>query len=181
MVCNAPNAPPRASTREVFAVDTAQVQEHIWRSVSPVPVTGCWLWTLQVGANGYPRMSIGQKSYLPAHRIAYRAFRLNGKPIPEGMFVCHKCDTPSCVNPDHLFLGTARDNTRDMIAKGRSRLFGSVVDESHCCRGHAWSAENTYWYRGSRQCRTCNKIAATKYRARLAARKATAKNTEVAA
>ena len=51
-----------------------------------------------------------------AHRFFYK--QLVGE-IPEGMFVCHKCDTPDCVNPEHLFLGTAKDNTQDMLSKNR--------------------------------------------------------------
>ena len=63
----------------------------------------------------YGRLRIGDKKML-AHRFAYeRAF---GQ-IPAGMFVCHKCDNPRCCNPDHLFLGTAKDNTQDAIKKGR--------------------------------------------------------------
>lgn len=53
-----------------------------------------------------------------AHRASYQAFR---GPIPRGLFVCHRCDTPSCVNPDHLFLGTVYDNNADRKAKGRAR------------------------------------------------------------
>lgn len=72
----------------------------------------CWLWTGNLATTGYGRI---KKLY--AHRISYEMF--NGK-IPDGMFVCHKCDNPPCVNPDHLFLGTQLDNIRDMHKKGRN-------------------------------------------------------------
>jgi hypothetical protein len=79
----------------------------------PEPNTGCLLWT--GGYGGY-----GRFRRLVAHRYSWeRAFGV----IPAGMLVCHKCDTPACVNPDHLFLGTDLDNARDKITKGRA-LFG---------------------------------------------------------
>lgn len=73
----------------------------------------CWLWTAGK-SNGY---GVYRHS-LKAHRVSYE---LSFGPIPVGMFVCHKCDTPLCVRPDHLFLGTAGDNNADRAAKGRSR------------------------------------------------------------
>ncbi len=60
-----------------------------------------------------------------AHRLSYQ---LQVGPIPDGMFVLHKCDTPLCIEPDHLFPGTPKDNTRDMMAKGRQKFFiGKVI------------------------------------------------------
>lgn len=76
---------------------------------------GCWLWTRSKTAAGYgAKWWKGRLTY--AHRIA---FELAVGPIPEGMLVCHRCDTPACCNPDHLFLGTDKSNLVDMQTKGR--------------------------------------------------------------
>jgi hypothetical protein len=78
---------------------------------------GCWLWDGWKQSSGYGGFQIGEKKY-GAHRVSYEM--ANGS-IPEGMLVCHHCDTPRCVRPEHLFLGTPLDNMRDKIRKGRSR------------------------------------------------------------
>ena len=83
-----------------------------------VTESGCMIWTGCVDANGYGKIGYGGKMHL-AHRLSYES--VNGK-IPDGMHVCHKCDTPSCVNPDHLFLGTQADNISDMVSKGRGAI-----------------------------------------------------------
>jgi hypothetical protein len=75
----------------------------------------CWFWGGTRNVDGYGRVRINGKSD-GAHRVSYE-YHIG--PIPKGLYVCHKCDCPPCVNPDHLFLGTARDNARDKIAKGR--------------------------------------------------------------
>lgn len=81
---------------------------------------GCWVWTASLNGTGYGQFSIHNKP-VRAHRYAYEL--LNG-PIPAGKRVCHTCDNPPCVRPDHLFIGTAKDNTLDMIRKGRNRFEG---------------------------------------------------------
>lgn len=84
----------------------------------PVTETGCLLWTGPAAPNGYGKIRVpGNRIPVSAHCAAYEA--KIGQAIDQGMHVCHKCDTKSCVNPDHLFLGTRSDNMRDMVKKGR--------------------------------------------------------------
>jgi hypothetical protein len=81
----------------------------------PEPNSGCWLWVRNYGGGRYGRLTIDGEE-VGAHRFSYE--RAHG-PIPEGSHVLHRCDTPICVNPDHLFLGTHAGNLQDAANKGR--------------------------------------------------------------
>lgn len=78
---------------------------------------GCWYWTGYLNTRGYGVVRVGRKTAL-AHRFSYS---IHKGEIPNGLFACHRCDNPSCINPDHIFLGTNQDNMNDMKLKGRSQ------------------------------------------------------------
>lgn len=86
-----------------------------------VDPSGCWMWTGGSRCNSkgvlYPRHWSDNGKSIGAHRFSFELY--NG-PIPTGMYVCHRCDTPMCVNPEHLFTGTHHENMHDMVSKGRS-------------------------------------------------------------
>lgn len=76
----------------------------------------CWMWTAGTDKDGYGKFQWDGETKR-AHRFSYTFFR---GPIPTGLFVCHSCDRPGCVNPEHLWLGTTKDNSADMKKKGRA-------------------------------------------------------------
>lgn len=124
----------------------------------------CWPWTGAVTGKGYGKISLAYR-----HRNAHRvAFELWHGPIPDGLLVCHRCDNRPCCNPAHLFVGTAKDNAEDMMAKGRwKRPPATVVLSSACPNGHPYVDGS--WARakeGHRTCRVCQRDAKRRWRAR---------------
>jgi len=122
----------------------------------------CWIWRGYKNRHGYGQMTLrgGRNEY--SHRLSYNLFV---GAIPKGKCVLHKCDNPPCINPDHLFLGTRKDNVTDMDKKGRrnSGSYNSV--KTHCSRGHEYTADNTVYYSWaktphitSRRCKKCMKM-----------------------
>lgn len=99
-------------------------QLAFWNRVAIGELSECWLWIGDVSEAGYGVFSVNHTG-TGAHRVAYEY--ANGI-IPDGMNVCHRCDVPPCVNPNHLFLGTHQDNMDDKVSKGRqpNRFTGSV-------------------------------------------------------
>lgn len=112
----------------------------------------CWIW-IGAQSHGYGVFYITPRRHVRAHRFSFELH--SGAEIPVGLMVCHRCDNPLCVNPDHLFLGTARDNFADAVSKGRidpkavpeGRRFKAGVPQPRqaaprCRRGHLLTPDN---------------------------------------
>lgn len=153
---------------------------HAWLDrVEMGAPSGCWLWAGAQSSDGYgylypPGQDRGERRAIRAHRWSVLT---SGRALPDDAVVLHRCDTPLCVNPDHLTVGTHADNVADMIAKGRRRKVtgwtfslppGSRSGERHsqygkrktaCKNGHEFTPENTgQAHNGSRRCKQCSRI-----------------------
>lgn len=102
----------------IFKNHALTAQERFFKNISNESHDrGCWIWTGLKNRQGYGKLTIDYKTVI-THRYSWI---LHNGDIPERILICHKCDTPSCVNPDHLFLGAYSDNMKDMVKKGRNR------------------------------------------------------------
>lgn len=128
--------------------------------IERIPDAGCWLWTGSMQLSGY-----GKFRGRVAHRLSWEMHR---GAIPEGMCVCHKCDVPCCVNPNHLFIGTHKENMHDAWEKGRLKIpSNGYALKTHCVNGHALTEENVYLELGRfRKCRICSRAAKRRYKQR---------------
>lgn len=103
-------------------------KQFILERIQKHPSTGCWIWQRSFNVvNGYAAIGTPDGRVTVGHRVVWRLW--NGE-IPKGMFVCHKCDVPACLNPEHLFLGTAKDNSQDCVRKGRHK-HATFYGENH--------------------------------------------------
>ena len=120
----------RIKTGRIKVHHKSPVEHRFWKRVNKTP--GCWLWTGHTNGDGYAQFCYkGNRRSSNASRYAYQL--LVGE-IPDGMDICHTCDNPACVRPDHLFPGTDLDNNRDKVNKNRQakgeRNAGAVLTES---------------------------------------------------
>lgn len=125
--------------------------ERFFDKVIPEPMSGCHLWIGAMTTRGYGSFAVDGRPE-KAHRVAWAL--AHGGHTPDG-WVLHRCDNPSCVNPMHLYVGTPKDNARDMVVRGRAR--NGRPERTHCPKGHVYDERNTYLDAdgGRRVCRAC--------------------------
>lgn len=135
------------------------VADRLWEKIEVGSHWECWPRTGAHDSKGYGLLKV-QGAQQRAHRLVWE---YTYGPIPDGLWVLHRCDNPPCCNPDHLFLGTNQDNQRDSVNKGRNANMKKV----HCPQGHLYDEANTYIrFDGKRDCRACRREGAHQFRQR---------------
>ena len=138
---------------------TKDAQERFWAKVSRVSTSDCWLWVAAKSTTGYGRFSLIHGTMVAAHRFAYE---LLVGPIPKDLQIDHLCRVRGCVNPSHLRVVTARENT--LAGFG---VTAQNARKTACHNGHPFDLSNTYYLpQGGRSCRACACKNAGRYRAR---------------
>lgn len=145
---------------EVVVADNHTMKTVEQRFLEKVNKTdSCWLWTAGKSWDGYGKFSLNCQSKR-AHIIAFQLFK---GPIPNGKLVCHThTGNRHCVNPEHLYAGTPKDNMQDCVKDGT--WTNGNKNKTHCKRGHEFTNENTYLRKNNvRECKTCIKEGRKKY------------------
>ena len=147
---------PNARHRAIMA-STEGDRKRFESKINKTPT--CWVWKGSVNKKGYGQFGLASFTFM-AHRFAYFERNPNADHL---LLVCHHCDNPPCVNPDHLFLGTHQDNNNDAKNKGRLR----AQKLTHCPSGHEYTPENTRFHHGIwRSCIICYRAQCRKHTAK---------------
>jgi len=146
----------RSGVKGVRGFPTAPIAERFWAKVDRRGPDECWPWTGARDSRGYGHISIDGRNRKAA-RVAWSLH--NGLPFPKGLHACHSCDNPNCVNPEHIWPGSNRENVRDAIDKGRraAKPNNGNSAKTHCPAGHEYSPENTLHTKKGRGCRACQR------------------------
>jgi hypothetical protein len=143
------------------------LNDRFWAKVEKREADECWPWLGATDGRYGQLWKDGRNER--AHKVSWEIH--HGVPFPDGMDACHTCDTPSCVNPNHIWPGTASDNARDALAKGRLKIPPLLT---HCKHGHELTPENLGKPRGRSRgyCKTCQRERNWKLRGKPIARAA---------